>query len=48
MSDTRFEIKGIEKLKNRLDYANMTAKPIRDLFARRIGGIGDLFKEIMT
>ena len=31
MSDTRFEIKGIEKLKNRLDYANMTAKPIRDL-----------------
>lgn len=31
MSDTKFEIKGIEKLKNRLDYANMTAKPIRDL-----------------
>ncbi len=30
------------------DGKGITAKPIRDLFARRIGGIGDLFKEIMT
>ena len=31
MSDTRFEIKGVDKLKTRLDLANMSAKPIRNL-----------------
>ena len=31
MADTRFEIKGVDKLKTRLDLANMSAKPIRNL-----------------
>ena len=31
MADTRFEIKGVDKLKDRLDLANMSAKPIRNL-----------------
>ena len=31
MANTSFEIKGVDKLKERLDLANMTAKPIRKL-----------------
>ena len=35
MADTRFEIKGVEKLKDRLDLANMSAKPIRNLMRQQ-------------
>tara|TARA_R100000654_G_scaffold43561_3_gene69771 strand:+ start:1007 stop:1537 length:531 start_codon:yes stop_codon:yes gene_type:complete len=31
MTKTQFEVKGINQLKNRLDLANMSAKPIRKL-----------------
>ena len=31
MAETKFEIRGVEQLKNRLDLANMSAKPIRKL-----------------
>lgn len=35
MADTKFEIKGVEKLKDRLDLANLSAKPIRNLMRQQ-------------
>ena len=35
MADTKFEIRGVEKLKDRLDLANMSAKPIRNLMRQQ-------------